>query len=174
DRKKPGRVFDFDRFDFIEVGVGRAMIEKLREREAEVDEPDPVEVAEHDPLASLLLRGFDQPHLFVKVAPGLTVVDDAIDPGPGLGIDWGAELFLPPKIKWKIGIELRKNYVGQESALFALEQEGELFGANLSAPGPADVAMRADPGLDSALPRPGIGRDDDRAAGVVLRDLRND
>ena len=98
-------------------------------------------------------RQLDQSHLLVKIPPDLAVIDDAIDPGPKLGIDRGAKLFLPPKVERKVGIELRKNNVRQESAWFAFEHEGKLFGANLFAAGPADVAMRADPRLDPALLR---------------------
>ena len=53
----------------------------------------------------------------------------------------------------------------------SFQQKRKLFRADLFAARAADVAMRVDPGLHAVLVRAGIGADDDRAAGVVFRDL---
>ena len=54
------------------------------------------------------------------------------------------------------------------------QQKRKLFRANLLAARAADVAMRADPGLDAVLFRVRIRADDDGAAGVVFGDFEND
>ena len=124
-------MLDLERFDFCEVMMGRRMIEELRERDTQMNQALPVEIAEDDTLPRFVLCCLDQSHLFAKIPPDLAVVDDTIDPGPEVRIYRGAELFLPPEVERKVGIELRKNNVRQESALFAFEQEGELFGTDL-------------------------------------------
>jgi len=116
-------MFDLERFDSCEVMMGRRMIEKLCHRDTQMDKALPVEIAKDDTLPRLALRRLYQPHLLAKIPPDLTVVDHAIDPGPKLRVDRRVELFLPPEVERKVGIELRKNNVGQESALFAFEQK---------------------------------------------------
>ena len=104
-------MLDLERLDSCEVMMGRRMIEKLCERETQMDKALPVEIAKDDTLPRFALRRLDQPHLLAEIAPDLTVVDHAIDPGPKLRIDRRAEFFLPPEIERKIGIELRENNV---------------------------------------------------------------
>ena len=116
-------MLDLERLDSCEVMMGRRMIEKLRERDTQMDQALPVEIAKDDTLPRFALRRLHQPHLLAKIPPDLAVVDHAIDPGPKLRIHRSAELLLPPEVERKVGIELRKNNVGQESALFAFEQK---------------------------------------------------
>ena len=146
-------MLDLERLDFREVMMGRGMIEKLREREAEVNQANPVQVAQDNALPCFALCRLDQLHLLVEIAPDLAVVDHAIDPGPELRVDRGAEFLLPPKIEREIGIELGKDNVRQQAALLALERKRKLLRTDLLAAGAADVAMRADPGFDPALLR---------------------
>ena len=84
-------MLDLERLDSREVMMGRGMIEKLRERDAEVNQAHPVEVAQDNALPRFALGRFDQLHLLVEVAPDLAVVDHAIDPGPELWVERGEE-----------------------------------------------------------------------------------
>ena len=59
-------------------------------------------------------------HLRVKIAPGLAVVNHAIDPGPKLRVHRSAKFLLPPEIERQIGIELRENNVREEAAIACL------------------------------------------------------
>ena len=92
------------------------VIEKWRDGDAHVHEAHPVQVAEDHAMARFLLRGLDEAHLRTEIAPGLTVVNNPIDPGPELRIHRRAEFALPPKGEGKIGVELRENDVREERA----------------------------------------------------------
>src|SRR6185436_12151311 len=113
--------------------------------------------------------GFDALNLLAEMAPCLAVVDNAVHPRPQLRIHWIVKFTLPPKIEWKIGIKLGKNDVRQQSRGRSFQQERKLFGTNLFAARPTDVAMRADPRLHAIFFLAGIRANDDCAAGVVLR-----
>ena len=147
------------------------VVEELREREAKVVQPRPIQVAQNDALLGFASRGLNQLHLRAEIFPGLAVVDESVDPFPELRVHRVMEFALPPKIKRQIGIELRKNHVRQEPGAWAFEQEGNLFRANLFAAGLADVAMGADPGFDAILFRVRVRANDNGAAGMVARDF---
>src|SRR5207302_9551676 len=106
----------------------------------------------HDALPiCFLLRGFNQSHLLIETFPSLAVENQAIDPRPQSRIHRLRKIVLPPKIKRQVGIEMGENYARQQFYAWSLEQKRNLLGANLFAPGAADVAMRVDPGFDSVL-----------------------
>src|SRR6478672_7521227 len=144
---EPRRVLDLKRLDFHQVMISRGMIEELRQRDAEVHQAHPIQVTEDDAVFCFVLRRLDQLHLLIELAPGLAVVNDPIDPGPKLRIERSAKLLLPPEIERQIGVELREDDIGQETALVPPEKKGKLLGTDLLAAGAADVAMRADPGV---------------------------
>ena len=150
------------------------MIKELRDRQTELDEPSPVEIAEDNTLLRFRLRGFDALHLLAEVAPCLAVVDDTIHPRPKLRVHRLVKFALPPKIKGKIGIELGEDDVRQQPRRGSFQQKRKLFRANLLAAGAADMAMRTDPRFDAILLRGGVRADDNGATGVVLGDLEND
>ena len=56
------------------------MIEELGEGEAETNEPRPIQITQHNALFGFALRGLDQAHLGVEIAPRLAVVNQSIDP----------------------------------------------------------------------------------------------
>ena len=89
------------------------VIKELGEGKPQMDEPKPVQIAEDNALPGFLLGGFDQLHLFLKIAPALAIVDHAIDPGPELRIERGPEFLLPPKIEWKIESSCAKTMFGR-------------------------------------------------------------
>ena len=62
---------------------------------------------------------------------------------------------------------------GKSAGAGAFQQERQLLRTNLFAAGTADMAVRADPGLHPVFAGAGIGPDNNRAAGVIFRDLRN-
>src|SRR6266480_5535727 len=99
------------------------MIEELREREADLIQPRPIQIAKYDPLPGFLLRGLDQVHLCGKILPRLAVVDDTIDPGPKLRVHWFVKFLLPPKIKGQVRIQVRKNDARQQLRTRPFEQE---------------------------------------------------
>ena len=90
------------------------MIKKLRDGETQLHKSRPIQIAEDDALFGFGARLLDQTHLRVEIAPRLTVVDQAINPGPKVRIHRIAEFTLPPQIKWKIGIEMRKDNARQQ------------------------------------------------------------
>src|SRR5438477_8047274 len=112
-------------------------------------------------------------HLRVKISPALTVIDDSIDPRPKLRIHRITEFLLPPEIKRQVGIQMREHYAWQQARTTASEQKGNLFRANLLAPGAANVTVGADPGFHPVFLCLAIGLDHDGAAGVVLSNLRH-
>src|SRR5262245_13003595 len=107
------------------------MIEELREREAKVVQPRPIQVAQDQALLRFALSGFDQRHLRGKSFPAVAVVDESVDPLPELRVHRVMELPLPPEIEWQGGIELRKNNVRQKARARAFKEERNLFRANL-------------------------------------------
>ena len=56
------------------------MIEELSKGDTKMNEPGPVQITQDDALFGFALCRLDQSHLRVEVAPGLTVVDQPIDP----------------------------------------------------------------------------------------------
>src|SRR5690242_21934894 len=107
---------DFDAAKFFQMTMRDRVIEELRERKPQMDKPNPIEIAEHDPLPRFFLRRFDELHLLIEVSPGLAVIDHPIDPGPELRIERRSELLLPPKVKRQIGIEISEDDIRQERA----------------------------------------------------------
>src|SRR6266516_4955745 len=136
-----------------------------------VDEARPIQIAEHEPLPRFSLRGLDQPKLALEIFPGLTVVDQSIDPGPKLRIHRIGKFILPPKIKRQIGIKVRENNIRQQIDRESFQKKRELFRTDLLTSGATDVAMRADPRRDAVFFCRWICADHDRATGMVLRDL---
>ena len=112
------------------------MIEELCDRQPELDEPGPIEIAEHNALFRFRLRGFDALHLRAEVAPCLAVVDHAVDPRPKLRIHRIVKFTLPPKIKGEIGIELGEDNIRQQLRGGTFQQERKLFGTDLFAAPP--------------------------------------
>ena len=112
-------------------------------------------------------------HLRAKIIPGLTVINDTIDPRPKLRIHRFTEFLLPPKVKRQVRIQVGENNARKQSRAHAFEQERNLFGANLFAPGMANVAMGADPGFQVILFCLAISFDNDRATRVVLSNSRH-
>ena len=82
------------------------------------------------------------------------------------------QLALPPKTERQVGIEVRKNDVGQTLRGAALQTEGDLLGADFfRSAGFAAVAVRGDPRFDIHFLGLRIGLHEERAEGVVGRDL---
>ena len=113
-KEKSGRsesvgVIKPDLFDFSKTMMRGRMIEELRERETNLVQSRPIQVAEDDALFCLCLRGVHETHLRLKIAPWLAVVDDSIDPRPKLRIHRLAKFVLPPKRR--IRIQVRENNI---------------------------------------------------------------
>src|SRR5207249_9226362 len=60
------------------------MVEELREREASVVQPGPIQVAQDQALLCFALSCFDECHLCGKILPAVAVVDESVDPLPEL------------------------------------------------------------------------------------------
>src|SRR5689334_15670916 len=116
------------------------MIEKLGESEPDPVNARPIQIAKDDAVSRLPFRIFKVLELLWKVHPALTVVDQAIDPGPKLRNDRIVKLPLPPKIKRQIRIQLREDNVREETGAWTAQQKRELLGANLFAASAIDVA----------------------------------
>src|SRR5205807_9214655 len=144
-RFESGSVIDRDVCDFPEVMVRRGVIEKLSDGVADLVEPCPIQIAEHDPLFCFLFRSFDEMHLRVEIFPSLAVENQSIDPGPKLRIHFLGEIVLPPEIERQVGIEMRKDDTGEKFRARTLEQKRDLFRANLLAACPRYMAVRVDP-----------------------------
>src|ERR1043166_921655 len=99
------------------------MIKELRERGAKVVQPRPIQVAQDQALLCLALSCFDQRHLRRKTFPTMAVVNESVDPLPELRVHRVMELSLPPKIKWQIRIELRKDNVWEETRAWPFEKK---------------------------------------------------
>ena len=99
------------------------MIEELSEREADLVQPRPIQIAKHNPLFRFLLCGLNQAHLFGKILPRLTVVNDAIDPRPQLWVHRLTKFALPPKVKRQVRIQVREYDAWQETCAWSLEQK---------------------------------------------------
>src|SRR5439155_26163947 len=84
------------------------MIEELGEREANLIQPCPIQVAKHDALSGFLLSGLDEMQLRAKILPCPAVVDDAVDPRPKLRIHRLREFVLPLEVERQVGIQMRK------------------------------------------------------------------
>ena len=82
------------------------MIKELRERETNLVQSRPIQIAKDDALFCLSLCGFHETHLRLKILPGLAVVDDSIDPCPKLRIHRLTEFLLPPKIQRQVRIQV--------------------------------------------------------------------
>src|SRR5947209_2276106 len=92
----------------------RGMIEELGERKADLVEARPIQVAQDDALFRFILRRFDEAHLRAKILPIAAVVNETVHPGPKLRIHRIVQFALPPKMKWKVGIKVRKNNAWQQ------------------------------------------------------------
>src|SRR5215471_9406817 len=103
----------------------------------------------------------------------MAVVDESVDPLPELRMHRVTEFPLPPQTTWQIRIESGENDAWQLCRASAFEQEGNLFGANLFLSSTAHMTMRVDPCTHPLLFRIAIGFDNNRAASVVLGDLRH-
>src|SRR5262249_49722602 len=99
------------------------MIEELREREAKVVQPRPIQVAQDQALLRFALSCFDQRHLSGKIFPAAAVVDKSVDPLPELHVHRIMEFPLPPKIKWQVRIQIGENDAWQLCGASAFEQE---------------------------------------------------
>src|SRR5215475_11820573 len=113
------------------------MIEELREREAKVVQPRPIQVAQDQALLRFALSCFDQRHLRGKIVPALAVVDESVDPLPELRLHWVVKFSLPPEIKWQVRIQIREDDARQLCGASAFEQERNLFGTKLFFSSPA-------------------------------------
>src|SRR5689334_21277413 len=103
--------------------VRSRMIEKLRECEAKIVQPRPIQVAQGQALFRFALSCFDQRHLRGKIFPAVAVVDESIDPLPELRVHRVTQFPLPPQIKWQVRIEIRENDAWQLCCAAAFEQE---------------------------------------------------
>src|SRR5438552_13561142 len=99
------------------------MIEELRQREAKVVQPRPIQVAQDQALLRFALSCFDQRHLCGKIFPAVAVVDESVDPLPELPVHRVTEFPLPPQIKWQVRIEIREDDTWQLCGASAFEQE---------------------------------------------------
>ena len=82
------------------------MIEELRERETNLIQSRPIQVAKDDALFCLGLCRLHETHLRAKILPGLAVIDDSIDPRPKLRIHRLMEFVLPPKVQGQVRIQI--------------------------------------------------------------------
>ena len=121
-----------------------------------------------------VLRAVSTRRICARNFPIVAVVDEAIDPGPELRIHRIGKFLLPPEMKRQIGIQMRKDDARQQICARSFEQKRKLLGADLFAACATDVTMRADPRFHAILGRVAIGANDDRAASVILRDLRDE
>src|SRR4029077_18039817 len=122
-RSEPWRKIDPRLADLGEAMVRSGMIEELREREAKVVQPRPIQVAKHDTLVGLLLHQLEKTCLRAKIAPATSAIDHAIDPRPKLWIHRFAKFFLPPKTTRQIRIQIGKDDARQLYGAPAFEQE---------------------------------------------------
>src|ERR1700680_3679509 len=99
------------------------VIEKLRERQTDLVQPRPIQIAEDDALLRFVLRGFNQMHLRAEIFPGLTVIDESIDPGPELRVHRIGKFVLPPEMKRQIGFQMRKDDARQQIGARSFEQK---------------------------------------------------
>src|SRR6266567_2383225 len=99
------------------------MVEELRECEAKVVQPRPIQVAQDQALLRFALSCFDQRHLCGKIFPVVAVVDESVDPLPELRVHRLTEFSLPPQIKWEVRIEIGEDNAWQLSSASAFEQE---------------------------------------------------
>src|SRR5207302_7174568 len=99
------------------------MIEELRQREAKVVQPRPIQVAQDQALLRFALSGFDQRHLRGKIFPAVAVVDESVDPLPELRVHRVMEPPLPPEIKWQVGIQIGEDDAWQLCGASAFDQE---------------------------------------------------
>src|SRR3989442_5811163 len=84
--------------------MGGGMIEELRERETNLVQSRPIQVAKDDALFCLCLCGLHETHLCLKILPGPAVVDDSIDPSPELRVHRLAGFVLPPQVQKQVRI----------------------------------------------------------------------
>src|SRR6476646_2425125 len=98
------------------------MIEELRQREAKVVQPRPIQVAQNQALLRFALSCFDQRHLRGKIFPPVAVVDESVDPLPELLVHRVMEFPLPPQIKWQVRIEIGEDDAWQLCGASAFEQ----------------------------------------------------
>src|SRR5262245_17406366 len=99
------------------------MIKELREREAKVVQPRPIQVAQDQALLRFALSCFDQRRLRGKIFPAVAVVDESVDPFPELRVHRVVEFPLPPKIKWQVRIQIGEDDARQLCGASAFEQE---------------------------------------------------
>ena len=99
------------------------MIEELREREAKIIQPRPIQVAQDQALLRFALSCFDQRHLCGKILPALAVVDEPVDPFPELRIHRFMKFPLPPKTKRQIRVQVGENDTRQTRGASAFEEE---------------------------------------------------
>jgi hypothetical protein len=170
-RSKARRERDLNALDIVQTLARCGAIEELRDGEADLHEPRPVEVAKNDAVMRFSLRRLHEPHLVLEVAPERAVVDQPVDPRPELRIDRVRQFALPPEVERQIGIEVREDDAREHPDEAAAQCEGDLLRADLLAAGAADMAMRADPGLCLVDTGVRIGSDDDRAAGMLASQL---
>src|SRR5437867_5872446 len=95
--------------------MGGGMIEELRERETNLVQSCPIQVAKDDALFCFCLCGLHATHLCLKILPGPAVVDDSIDPSPELRVHRLAEFVLPPKVQRQVRIQVWENNARQLS-----------------------------------------------------------
>src|SRR5260370_40425269 len=102
------------------------MIEELREREAKVVQPRPIQVAQDEALFRFALSCFHQRHLRGKIFPVVAIVDESVDPLPELRVHRVMEFSLPPKIKWQVRSQIGTNDAWQLGGAFAFGKEWNL------------------------------------------------
>lgn len=150
------------------------MVEHTGKGEAPSVKACPVEVAKHPAGGIRGGKVANDRKLVRGIFPRAAVKNEAIDPAPKFLIQWFGEFRFPPEAKREIGVEVREDNVGERMGAVAIESEGDLFGANLSLSFAREMAVGADPGFGFGNRRVGVGHDQNRTAGMLAGDGRDD
>ncbi len=134
------------------------MIKQLGQGEARTEQARPVQVTEDRALGiergDLACDG----ELLDGLLPVGAVKDEPVDPAPELLVQRLAEFPLPPEIERQVGVQMRKDDVGQRMHHLAIKLEGDLLGADLSLALACHVAVGADPGASVGFIRAGSAK----------------
>ena len=157
-------------FNRANTSKGTGMVEKLRNRISSGDQARPIQVAEDR--ADLGKRPYllNKAELLGGSIPVGAIIDQAIDPPPQFLVQRLAEIFLPPEVERKVGVQVRKNDIRQCAHHAAIELEGDLLGTVDARPFPRG-GSGADPRAGLLARGSRVGEDEESAAGVLAGDL---
>ena len=144
--------------DFADPGKGAGMVEELGEREARSDKACPIQIAKNRADFRERPDLSNQAELLGRGLPFSAVVDQAVHPPPELLVERFPEVFLPPEIERKVGIEVGEHDVGKRRDHVAIESESDLLGANLPLAFAGEVAVSTDPGPGFRTAQPGLAK----------------